>query len=326
MASIRSASRRCEGWAAVSSASRLYRLQLAVAAIVSAAVVLTTALAITRLDLRLPSQAAIVSACRQVIPVRSGLAMLAVLALLALGLVVVVLAARSVVLQVARERRFRARLPRPDELDLGGEHVLVVPGRESHAFCAGILRPRIYVTEGAVSTLTARELHAVIAHESHHRRRHDPLRILTARVLADGLFFVPGLRRLADRYRELAELAADERAAAVVGREPLASALLAFGPIGNDPATVVGVAPERVDHLLGEKPRWHVSARVSGGALGSAIALAVAGIMLPALIGGGTLSLSLLVAEACTVGMVALPLAALAAALAAFKKPSRSAA
>lgn len=103
--------------------------------------------------------------------------------------------------------------------------------------------------------LSHEELDAVIAHESHHARRRDPLRLLVARSVAADLFFLPVMRRLAERYAAMAELAADEAAVgATRGPRALASALLAFD--AHPSPAVVGIAPERIDHLLGRDVRW----------------------------------------------------------------------
>ena len=108
------------------------------------------------------------------------------------------------------------------------------------AFCAGWLRPRVYVSTAVVDRLSDTELVAVLAHEQHHGVLRDPLRLAVGRVLCTALFFLPILRPLHDRY-------ADEAASG-----PLASAMLALAatPAGG----VVGISPERVDVLLGHAP------------------------------------------------------------------------
>jgi hypothetical protein len=52
-------------------------------------------------------------------------------------------------------------------------------------------------------------------------------------------------------------------------RGALASALLKFDEGTNQPAPVVGIAPERVDHLMGDPnaTRWQLGAVVGWGAL-----------------------------------------------------------
>ena len=104
----------------------------------------------------------------------------------------------------------------------------------------------MYVSAGALATLSAAELAAVVAHEGHHADRRDPLRILIARAIGDA-YSLPALAR---REQALAELAADDAAVRRGGKAPLASALLAFPG---------AIAPERVDRLAGARPVGEVS-------------------------------------------------------------------
>ena len=83
--------------------------------------------------------------------------------------------------------------------------------RPPKAFCAGLLRPRVHVSEGALRLLDAPELLAVVTHEAHHVRRRDPLRVVMVRSLVRSLPWAPGLGRLAERHATVAELAADGR-------------------------------------------------------------------------------------------------------------------
>src|SRR5439155_13112923 len=135
-----------------------------------------------------------------------------VVALIAMGAMVIAMAMRSALRQIREQRRVLRALDPVQATELAGRSVTVFTHVRPQAFCAGLLRPRIYVSTAALERLSRVELGAVIVHEAHHQVRHDPLRILSARVLADALFFLPGLRRLHERHRELAELAADEAA------------------------------------------------------------------------------------------------------------------
>jgi hypothetical protein len=139
---------------------------------------------------------------------------------------------------------------------IGRHEALTFEHASPQAFCGGFIRPRFYLSTGAIRVLTQEELLAVAAHESHHVRARDPLRLFLVRSVRDALFFLPVLRRLADRYQCLSEVAAD--AGAVAGNPPraraLAAALLRFEESGEPVG--VHVAPQRVDHLLGGRPRW----------------------------------------------------------------------
>jgi Zn-dependent protease with chaperone function len=188
--------------------------------------------------------------------VRSALSpgSVATLALGSLSLAVVLATLRSIWRQCRRSRAFVRRLAvvRHD-----GD-VRVIADDRLMAFCAGLLRPRIHVSTGTVAMLSPAELAAVIAHERHHVRRRDPLRLFLVRTVADALFVLPALPRLAERYAALVELGADDAAVAANDGDaaPLASALLAFDERAS--SAVVGIDPVRVDHLCGEGAAWHL--------------------------------------------------------------------
>jgi Zn-dependent protease with chaperone function len=176
--------------------------------------------------------------------------------------------------QARAQRRLRA-LPVMGRREVGGHAVVVVRDRRPLAFCAGLLRPALYVSDAALARLGEPELRAVIEHEAHHARRRDPLRQVAAQTAADAFGFLPPLRGLARSTAALADLAADAAAVAAVGsRAPLAAALLAL----EEPA------PERVDHLLG-RPVAAVPPGVLAGAVVAVAALAavaVCHLVLPA--------------------------------------------
>ncbi len=161
-------------------------------------------------------------------------------------------AAASIGRGVSVHRRLATALPVVADVEIGGRGVRIVPGAEPRAFCAGLWRPRVYVSQGALARLGPRELSAVVAHEGHHADRRDPLRILIARAIGDAYSF----RALPRRERALAELAADAAAVRRDGAAPLAAAMLAFAD----------VAPERVDRLAGTPPADEVPRGLVAGA------------------------------------------------------------
>lgn len=181
-----------------------------------------------------------------------------VVLLAVLGAVVTARALTAAVREVRASYRFQQavalnglhRLP-------GDSYVLVIADEQPRAFCAGLLRPRLYVSSGAVALLDDAALRAVLAHERHHARRRDPLRLATGRVLVRALFYLPGLARLVARQQALAELSADETAvhAAPANRSALARAMLSFADVPTATATA-GIDPARVDYLLGDPPSW----------------------------------------------------------------------
>ncbi len=264
----------------MASARGLYRLQLAFAAFGVAAVALALGVALTRVNFRLPSLAAIGEACRGMGITDVSSRSLAVLGLSSLALAAIALALRSIYEQLRSQRRFRATLGELDAAEVAGSKIMVTASPRPQAFCAGLLRPCMYVSRGAIDLLDAEEL----------------------------------LRRLTNRYAVLAELAADEAAVRQSGdRRALAAALLAFEEAPS--AAVVGIAPERLDHLLGTRPRWELPLALM---LGTAVTLAglLAFVTRTAEVTGrASVDMPQLLAQACMVAMAAAPVLAGAAAL-----------
>lgn len=181
------------------------------------------------------------------------------------------------ILDVRRARRHVRGLP-GTRRRLLGTSVVVVPTERVIAFCAGLRRPRVHLSSAAVSSLDHGELRAVLAHELHHARRRDPLRMAVRHVVARALFFLPVVKLLGDRLDELAERDADTQAIRAAGgdRRALAGALLRFDAAGAPGGA--GISPARVDWLTGAAAPWALPARQVGGAV-----LALAGLLAVAL-------------------------------------------
>ncbi|HEY2598539.1 MAG TPA: M56 family metallopeptidase [Candidatus Dormibacteraeota bacterium] len=207
-------------------------------------------------------------------PTANGAALL-LLAVGAFGAFEIAAVARASWRQLRGYRRLRAALAHPTPLD-GDPSVRVIPDSLPQAFCAGYLRPGIYVSQRAVELLTEPELGAVLAHEHHHRRARDPLRLAAGQILGEALVFLPGPGPLSERYADLAELRADQAAvrASDGNSAPLASALLVFDE--NGPPGVSGISPERVDSLLGEFASPRVPLLLLAGSVAALAALAAA--------------------------------------------------
>jgi hypothetical protein len=285
----------------MASARRVWALQLAVALLGAATTVAALLVAVSRIDFRVPSLAELATACQRYALPQVRPASLLVLVLGSVAVATVVLSVRAVVRQLRAGRRFERGLELLGPLP-GVPRAHVVADDEPQAFCIGLLRPRIYISRAALELLGDDERAAVLAHESHHARRRDPLRLLVARALADGLFFLPAVRRLPERYAALAELAADQGATAGAGgRRALASALLAFDEHPSPAA--VGIAPERVEHLLGQRPRWELPTLLLLGALATIAALVAVTLRLAEATAHATVGLPVLAAQACMLAM-----------------------
>ena len=179
---------------------------------------------------------------------------LVILSLAGVGFVVAMMIVGGAVRELLLSRGVSRRLASTRPTTMGD--VFVIEDEEPRAFCAGLLRPRVYVSTGAIALLDPRALDAVLLHERHHAGRRDPLRLAAGRVVVRALFFLPWLGRLHRQEQALAELCADECAACAApgNRSALARAMLSFTDAASDPAA--GIDPARVDHLLGERLQW----------------------------------------------------------------------
>lgn len=238
----------------------------------------------------------------------ANLEAIVVVVLAAAGLVVIARVVTATLHELRASRRFiaglAARAPEP------WQAVLLIEDSAAVAFCAGLARPRVYVSTAALALLDDSALDAVIAHERHHARRRDPARLALGRVLARALFFVPGLAALTERQRALAELTADESAIATAhgDRSALARAMLGFADAAAPGASSVGIDPARVDYLLGEPPSWRFPLVLSlAGLLVITLMIAVAALAGQLASGSATLALPVLSAQPCVVMLAAIP-------------------
>jgi Zn-dependent protease with chaperone function len=209
--------------------------------------------------------------------------------------------------ELRASRRFDRALRRQCRQRL--HDALLIDDPQPRAFCAGLLWPHVYVSTGALAILDEAALGAVLAHERHHARRRDPLRLAAGRVFARGLFFLPGLGELVRRQQALAELSADESAIGdrPANRSALARAMLSFS---DSPASAgaTGVDPARVDYLLGESPSWRFPALLClMAAAVLALLSAVAVLAGQVASGSATLALPFLSRQPCIVVLAAIP-------------------
>ncbi|HKP39315.1 MAG TPA: M48 family metalloprotease [Pyrinomonadaceae bacterium] len=136
--------------------------------------------------------------------------------------------------------------------------------RLPHAFpiiaVVGTLRPRLFIAEHVLQSLSGEELKAAIAHECGHVNARDNLKRTLLRACRDVLMLIPCGRSLDRAWAEAAECAADEHAAKQSSETALnlASSLVKIAkmiPAGGHAAMPVAV------FLVGEESRG-VKARV----------------------------------------------------------------
>lgn len=305
-----SAANSCDVWRAMRSARRLYRLSLALGSLGVLAILVAGSVTVGRLDLSPGPIRRLLSDCHQLILPSLSLTDLAILASASFALIAIARGLASAISQIRATRQLLKRLERACTLELAGVPVRLLAGEGAQAFCAGLLRPRVYLTHRTLTLLTEGQLIAVVAHEAHHARRHDPVRLLLATALADGLFFLPALQRMRLRYTQLAELAADQAAVdAFGGPEQLAGALLRFEEYGG--AGAVGIHPERVDQLLGTRPECGMPPSSLAAGVLTSVAMIVLALAAAAVSGGTAHSVVQLAAQSCMIVMIGGPILAI---------------
>jgi Zn-dependent protease with chaperone function len=230
-----------------------------------------------------------------------------VLGLALLGGIVTAIALFAIARELSVARRLARGLAelRPEP----HQGLLVIDDERPEAFCAGLFRPRVYITTGALAKLDEQSLDAVLVHERHHARRRDPLRFAAGRVIARSLFFLPGVRELRRGQLMLAEVSADESAlaAAAGDRSALARAMLSFSDGAGSNASA-GIDPVRVEYLRGEPPNWQfpVLMCLAAGAL-LALVATVAILVTREAAGSATLAAPFLAAQPCVVMLALIP-------------------
>jgi len=188
----------------------------------------------------------------------------------ALGLVLLVVGCASGAIIAMRSQRCVSRLCRRTHSAL-----IIAASDERFAYTAGLLKPRIVLSRGLLTTTPSGWLDVVLAHESAHRRGRHPLMLFVAEALSRGLPFWP-LAAVARRLRLSLEMAADESAARMFGTSIVAEAISGLAlrqpinAIGFDGDTVA-----RVRRLLAQRP---TSFRSSGAIVAATIVLAIFGL------------------------------------------------
>jgi len=106
-----------------------------------------------------------------------------------------------------------------------GGSVWVVPSTVPSAYAAGVWRPAAVVTSAVLDPLGEIEQQAVLEHEAAHVRLGHPRLLVLAAVVVRAYGVLPPARRRYSALRCALEVAADEEAVRVVGRQAVLDAL-----------------------------------------------------------------------------------------------------
>lgn len=123
-----------------------------------------------------------------------------------------VLLLRSIIRGAFALRGVPGRLRPLREREIAGVRFRVVPGDAVVLFVAGLLQPRIYVTEGALASLPADALRAGLLHEQAHQVRGDVAARFSLHAVGSALGWLPGVRSLVAGLTLRSEATADRLA------------------------------------------------------------------------------------------------------------------
>lgn len=169
-----------------------------------------------------------------------------------------------------------------DRLPLeGGQAALVLPLAEPVAYTAGLARPQVVVSRGLLALLDEDERRALLAHEYAHAQSGHQRMLFVGGVVAHAFGFLAPVRRVFVSLRRSLEIAADDRALAVVGdpgvlARAIAKAALAAAPSSAIPhfgGSDLRVRLERLEHP--DRSSRPATALAASGAMLTAIAVVV---------------------------------------------------
>jgi Zn-dependent protease with chaperone function len=138
-----------------------------------------------------------------------------------------------------------------------GEHeqlIHVLPFSIPSAYCIGGVRPKVVLTAAALTSLTDRELRAVIAHERAHAHFHHDFVIQPFVAWHKAFPFLNPTSSALEAVESLVEIHADDSARKDAGLTALTSAITAIGslqsqPPGTDRSAIGKESALRLQHL-----------------------------------------------------------------------------
>ena len=148
-----------------------------------------------------------------------------------------------------------------------GQGIHLVLDERPFALTIGFLKPKIYLSSACITTLSERELAAVLTHEQYHKAKLHPLGLVLLRSLAAVLAFVPMVRSWTKFAQIQYELFADRFTLRTHSRTDVASALLKMFepyPLTHRHVAVAGFSATNARTVFLENkqlPSWSLSKR-----------------------------------------------------------------
>ncbi|BBX16414.1 Zn-dependent protease with chaperone function [Mycolicibacterium duvalii] len=169
--------------------------------------------------------------------------------------------------------------PRP----LANDGLRILDVAEPLAYCLPGVRSRVVVSEGAVKTLSDREMTAILAHEhAHLRARHDLVLEMFTAVRAAFPRWVRSTNALT-AVRLLIELLADDAAVRTTGPRPLARALVTCASGHTPRGALAAGGPSTLVRVrrLGGEPNSRILAAAAYGAAAAVLFVPTVALAVP---------------------------------------------
>jgi Zn-dependent protease with chaperone function len=143
---------------------------------------------------------------------------------------------RAIAVSLRCNRRWQ-RGGRETRLTGGASPALLVEKEAPLLALAGILRPRLVISDGVLCSLSSEELDVALDHENAHRVSRDNLKRLLLLLAPGPIPFVRGFALLEQAWARFSEWAADDEATAgdSLRALSLAAALLRVARMGSSP-------------------------------------------------------------------------------------------
>lgn len=87
---------------------------------------------------------------------------------------------------------------------------IVINSLKPFAFCFGIVKPKVYISNKLKCLLTKRELKVVVAHENYHLKSHDTITSMLVNIFESLFPYLPTISDVIKHYRIERELMADQ--------------------------------------------------------------------------------------------------------------------
>lgn len=177
--------------------------------------------------------------------------------------------------------------------DRAGQDIIVVNSPKPTAFTMGFFRRRIVLSTGLLNMLDPRELESVIFHEICHYERFDPLKSFIVTLVSDIMWYIPVIKGLANHFKTLQELVADQYAMRKMGSSfELGGALLKLAKMGSveRPAAAVSFVDTTVNYRIKQliDPDRSVEVPLALKSKQSIVSVAVMFVLISMVLGGCT--------------------------------------